>query len=314
MTHFRQSTRSQLPAYQYVYRNKMVSGVCLQNVTDYSPFGVSLDGRTIENDFYRRGFNGMEKDDEVKGIGNWYSFGDYGYDPRILQRPLPDPLAAKYPYESPYFVFGGNPIYYIDPNGREKIIALDKNKKEDQDIIAGAKKYTDDDAIHIFGHGSSKGMTLVMGGTTYAIRTAKQLDNFLTKYSKTWQNKEKGEKPVIVLHSCRTGHDKVDGSPSFSQEVSESEIFKNSTIIAPDERVYFDKNGEIGAYKAKYADKNGDYKLNEQGLPKNKSRSNTPGSWRVFQGGKQTARYRGDWKPKEKPTFWDIAGKKEHIK
>jgi len=27
------------------------------------------------------GFNGYEKDDEVKGSGNHYSFSDFGYDP-----------------------------------------------------------------------------------------------------------------------------------------------------------------------------------------------------------------------------------------
>jgi len=30
---------------------------------------------------YRYGFNGYEKDDEVKGSGNHYSFSDFGYDP-----------------------------------------------------------------------------------------------------------------------------------------------------------------------------------------------------------------------------------------
>jgi hypothetical protein len=275
-----------------------------------NPFGSILS--SVSKGVYRHGFGGHEKDNEVKGSGNWYAFGDYGYDPRVVQRPSPDPLAAKHPYESPYVVFGGNPIIYIDPDGREKIIALDKDK--DKTIIAGAEKYTDDGAIHIFGHGSSKGMSLVMDGKKYTIRTAKQLDNFLSKHSETWQNKKDGDKPMIVLHSCNTGRDGKDGSASFAQKISESETFKDATIIAPNERVYFSESGEIGAYKAKYANEDGEYKRDEQGEIKSKAKSETPGSWRVFQGGKQTGQYRGDWKPKEEPTFMDKFTKKEEVK
>ena len=83
MTHFRQFTRSQLPAYQYVYGNKMASGVCMQSTSDYSPFGVLLDGRTMQGDAYRYGFNGMEKDDEIKGDGNSYDFGARMLDQRL---------------------------------------------------------------------------------------------------------------------------------------------------------------------------------------------------------------------------------------
>ena len=60
-----QGIRSQNP-----YFSNLNCGVCLQNIYDYSPFGVSLDGRTIEGDFYRYGFQKQEKDDEFNGKGN----------------------------------------------------------------------------------------------------------------------------------------------------------------------------------------------------------------------------------------------------
>ena len=40
-----------------------------------------------------------------------------------------DPLAAKYPHQSPYAAFNNNPIYYIDPDGKEGIGAVDHTNK-----------------------------------------------------------------------------------------------------------------------------------------------------------------------------------------
>ncbi len=243
--------------------------------------------------------NGKEID-RMHGA-NWYDYGARIYDPVLGRWHKVDPLAEKYPHESPYIYAGNNPIIFIDPDGREKIIALDKDK--DKTIIAGAEKYKDDNAIHIFAHGSSKGMSVVIDGKTTRIGTAKQLEKFLSKNSETWQNKGDGDKVTIVLHSCNTGRNNKDGTASFAEKVSESDIFKDATIVAPNERVYFSKNGEIGAYKAKYANEHGEYKRDENGEIKSKAKSETPGSWRVFEKGKQTGQYRGDWKPKEQPTM-----------
>ena len=117
MTHFRQSTQHQLPAYQYAYGDKTASGVCLQTITDYSPFGVTLDGRTMQLDGYRYGFGGMEKDDEVKGSGNSYTAEFWQYDSRIGKRWNIDPV-VKF-HESPYAAFANNPIWFKDPNGAD---------------------------------------------------------------------------------------------------------------------------------------------------------------------------------------------------
>ncbi len=66
---------------------------------------------------YRFGFNGMEKDNEVKGIGNSLDFGARIYDSRLGKWLSPDPYEFKYPKFSPYNFAMDNPIAFIDPDG-----------------------------------------------------------------------------------------------------------------------------------------------------------------------------------------------------
>ena len=67
---------------------------------------------------YRFGFNGHEKDDEVKGLGNSLDFGARIYDSRLGRWLSTDPLASKYPFASPYNFVLNNPITSIDPDGK----------------------------------------------------------------------------------------------------------------------------------------------------------------------------------------------------
>jgi RHS repeat-associated protein len=67
---------------------------------------------------YRYGFNGKEKDDEVKGEGNSYDFGARIYDSRIGRWLSPDPKFSLQPNWSPYKAFFDNPNLYIDPDGK----------------------------------------------------------------------------------------------------------------------------------------------------------------------------------------------------
>ncbi len=61
-----------------------------------------MPGRSFSPEKYRFGFNGQEKDDEIKGTGNNLNFKYRMYDPRIARFFAVDPLAAKYPYNSTY--------------------------------------------------------------------------------------------------------------------------------------------------------------------------------------------------------------------
>ena len=98
---------------------------------DYSPFGVALYGRNWSSEKYRCGFQGQEKDDEVKGSGNSYTTEFRQYDPRLGRWLSLDPAMAKYPGQSPYVAFNNNPIYYTDPRGDdppEKVFQDNANK------------------------------------------------------------------------------------------------------------------------------------------------------------------------------------------
>jgi len=88
-------------------------------------YGMGIKSRAFQGfrDF-RYGFNGQEKDDEIKGSGNSVDFGARIYDPRIGRWLSIDPLSHKYPGYSPYSFGLDNPVYFQDADGR---VIIDAN-------------------------------------------------------------------------------------------------------------------------------------------------------------------------------------------
>lgn len=70
-------------------------------------------------DNYRYGFQGQEKDDEVKGEGNSYNFTFRMYSPRVGKFLSLDPLTPKYPHNSPYTFAENRVIDGIELEGLE---------------------------------------------------------------------------------------------------------------------------------------------------------------------------------------------------
>jgi RHS repeat-associated protein len=86
--------------------------------SDYYPFGMMLPNLNDQGaDGYRYGFNGMEKDDEVKGNDNSYTTEFRQYDPRVARWLSIDPVVHH--QFSPYSAFDNNPIFYTDPSGAD---------------------------------------------------------------------------------------------------------------------------------------------------------------------------------------------------
>ena len=90
----------------------------ISNSSDYYSYGALMLGRDYGSSTYRYGFNGKEKDDELKGNGNSYDFGARMLDTRVGRWLSIDPLAEKFPDVSPYNAMGNNPINMVDPDGK----------------------------------------------------------------------------------------------------------------------------------------------------------------------------------------------------
>ena len=111
--------------------------------TDYYPFGSPMSwstpdssgGRMYSGAGYRFGLNGIEKLNEVAGVGNHYTalFGEY--DPRLGRRWNQDPKPN--PSISNYAIFNNNPNWFKDPlldssvwDNKGYMIHYDKNDKD----------------------------------------------------------------------------------------------------------------------------------------------------------------------------------------
>lgn len=89
--------------------------------SDLNPFGML--SKSYESG-YRFGFNGFEKDDEIKGNGNSFDMGERLYDPRIGRALTPDPLMNQNATWSPYTFAIDNPIVFVDEKGEWPGIAF----------------------------------------------------------------------------------------------------------------------------------------------------------------------------------------------
>jgi RHS repeat-associated protein len=97
------------------------------SATDYSPFGVTLEGRTFSSEEYRYGFNGKERDTE--SFEGAYDFGARILDARFGRWLSIDMLVKKYAAMSGFNYALNNPIIYLDPDGND-IVYFDEAGSE----------------------------------------------------------------------------------------------------------------------------------------------------------------------------------------
>lgn len=98
--------------------------------SDYYPYGMVMPNRNgAQNTSYRYGFQGQEKDDEIKGQpGNSINYNFRMHDPRVGRWLSLDPMASKYPDMSPYISFGNNPVLFVDLQGDTISVGSNQSK------------------------------------------------------------------------------------------------------------------------------------------------------------------------------------------
>ena len=93
-------------------------------IDDYYPFGSLIPNRFGSSNKYRYGFQGQEKDDEIKGGGNSLNYTFRMHDPRVGRFFAVDPLAEKFPNMSPYAFCFNNPVFFVDPDGMHQNLQI----------------------------------------------------------------------------------------------------------------------------------------------------------------------------------------------
>lgn len=99
---------------------------------DYYPFGMLVPNRHGSSDNYRYGFQGQEKDDEIKGEGNSLNYTFRMHDPRVGRFFAEDPMFMEYAYNSPYVFSENRVIDATELEGAE--LTMEKTKSGNKQI------------------------------------------------------------------------------------------------------------------------------------------------------------------------------------
>ncbi len=132
--------------YQYIdpnannagYNDGVITSADIMQINHYYPFGLNMEGNWQgglggQNKYQ---YNGKELNQDF-GL-DWNDYGARFYDPALARWTAVDPLASNYYKWSSYNYCIGNPVNFIDPNG-----------KEIKDV-AGGVMYTGQDAVSAF--------------------------------------------------------------------------------------------------------------------------------------------------------------------
>ncbi len=110
----------------------------VSSFSDYLPFGSLMPGRNGGNTS-RFGFQGQERDDELKGKGNSWNYKYRMHDARIGRFFALDPLAPYYPHNSPYAFSENRVIDWIELEGLEGLtptMTKDESKLKVENIYS----------------------------------------------------------------------------------------------------------------------------------------------------------------------------------
>ena len=101
---------------QVILANGTNKGTLVQKM-DYYPSGLRFCDGNSDGDVQPVRFSGKELD-RMHGLGT-YDFGARQYNPVTMRWDKMDPLCEKYYSVSPYAYCGGDPVNFVDPDGRD---------------------------------------------------------------------------------------------------------------------------------------------------------------------------------------------------
>ena len=105
-----------VPDYQGNVRLVVDGNGTIEQRNDYYAYGGPWGDNAINQGFQPNKYNGKELD-RVHGL-DWYDYGARMYDPAMGLFTQVDPLAEQYPHLNPYQYCAGNPVKYVDPDGK----------------------------------------------------------------------------------------------------------------------------------------------------------------------------------------------------
>ena len=92
----------------------------VEEQTNYFPYGGVMNDISTSGGVQLKKYNGKRLD-RIHGL-DWYDYGARYYDAALAMFTTMDPMAEKYYHISPYAYCLGNPVRFIDPDGREPTI------------------------------------------------------------------------------------------------------------------------------------------------------------------------------------------------
>ncbi|MFP9119354.1 RHS repeat-associated core domain-containing protein, partial [Flavobacterium sp. RNTU_13] len=183
---------------------------------------------------YRYGFNGKEKDDEVKGEGDSYDYGFRMYDPRIARFMSIDPLTSDYPYLTPYQFASNRPLDGVDLDGKEWAETTTSVTLPD-----GTIKLTTELVIRVKVENQSTIITdpNIIKSRCEAIKTKIEKEGTRALvYTQDGKNFQHDVKTTVVLdYTPRTSNDGYIGRLIFDDRTSVQTVVRNGNTVTTSE-------------------------------------------------------------------------------
>ena len=177
---------------------------------------MEMPGLTYIASDYRYGFNSKEKD-AAFGLLH-YDYGFRIYHPGLGRFLSVDPLAAKYAGWSPFNYVMGNPIRFIDPDGRkvDDVVYYDSKGNEVNRIVTNERYETYVD-LNDDGNYSLAPMPNIIEG--YEAPKYQRFDYLIAAHTHIFNNLEKESRPKTENGLTLDGNLPVNLSPTLVKSI-----------------------------------------------------------------------------------------------